>query len=122
MNLKLFLVALLGFSFHLQTLSQSGDLRKTHPVVIAVPHLPEMIKYNGEGKPFYGEKFKYKKNENEDNVHEWIKAYPEEYKKYKTVIAEYMKATDPETLSADAATLYYDLKAQWLMIRQLVND
>ena len=39
--------------------AQNTPLPKDHPIAVAAPHLPSMIRYNGVGHKFYGEKFTY---------------------------------------------------------------
>lgn len=98
--------------------AQPPRLSKNHPVAVAAPHLPAIIRYNGVGQKFYGEKNVYNADQNNAKLKGWMKAYSGELAKYKVAISKYLESTDESKLSTKEAELYYDLKTQWMMIRQ----
>lgn len=110
-------IMVLGFS--LVGWSQSVLLPSDHPIAIAAPHLPALLKYDGVGKAIYGDKYSYKREENMVNIKEWIRNYPEEVTKYKAAINEYLKHADPSLLSGNDKELYHELKSQWMMVSQM---
>lgn len=111
---------LLVFALFISTLllAQSSSLRKDHPIAIAAPHLPTIMKHTGAGAKFYGGKYVYNGEQNNAKLKAWMKAYSGELEKYKVAISKYLEATDESKLSAKEAELYNDLKVQWMMIRQ----
>lgn len=115
-KLLTFLLTLFLSSF---LFAQSTPLPGDHPIAIAAPHLPLILRHDGTGVVFYGERFTYKKEQNETNLRNWIKTYPEEVTKYKVAIAAFLKDTEVSTLTEAQAALYCDLKSQYLMFMQL---
>lgn len=99
--------------------SQSKEPYKINTIVNLAPHLPKMLRYDGSDKAFYGVKHTYKSGQNENNLKEWIKKYPEEAEKYKAEAAKFFESMTEETLSGVEKELYCDLKSQWLMFSQL---
>lgn len=107
--------------FWLTTLgwSQPVSLPKNHPIAVAAPHLPAIMRYDGTGSKFYASDLVYKNKENHSILREWMKNYPAEVVAYKTAIASYLKSTNPSVLSGSEKELYSDLKAQSIMISQI---
>lgn len=99
--------------------SQKSPLPANHPVALAAPHLPLIVRHDGSGAIFYAEKFTYKSEINVSNLNDWIKNYPSEVISYKDAIAQYFKSTDSAKLTSDDADQYFDLKAQYLMFQQI---
>ncbi len=98
--------------------SQSAPLPKNHPIAIAAPHLPLLIKYTGQGIVFKVKNNKYAFDRNERQFKIWMYNYPDELLNYKNAIAIYLKHTQPSTLKKGNKQLYIDLKSQWLLIAQ----
>jgi hypothetical protein len=110
-------IFLFCFSANLQ--AQTAPLPDGHPIKIAAPHLPLMVRYSGSGSIFYGEngiKYLY---ENKEVMKKWMTDYPAEVPTYKTAIDKYIKETDVTFLANDQKEVHYDLKAQWAIIIQL---
>lgn len=99
--------------------SQIAPLPVDHPIAVAAPHLPPILRHDGIGKPMYGDKFTYKQDENIANLKKWLIDYPEEVVKYKEAISGFLKSSDLSTLSENEKELYYDLKFQRMMISQI---
>ena len=97
--------------------SQTQPLSKDHPIAVAAPNLPLMVRFNGTGTEFHGEKYSYNKESNESAFKNWIKNFADEYKSYKTAINDYLK-TDPSTLSDSDKEVFTDLKSQYWMLSQ----
>ena len=87
-------------------------------VAAVAPHLPAIVRYDGVGAEFHGDKYSYKR-ECQASVAQWAKDYPEEVAKFKDVAGAYINGANVETLSSSEAEVYYDLKAQWYMVIQL---
>lgn len=123
-NIKQFLFKKILFISFLFTsvfsYAYSQDAPSSHPILLAAPHLPKMVRYDGVGKKFHGEKYYYKKEVNENALKNWMKAYPEEAAKYKETTEKYMSTVDILELSPEEKELYYDLKSQWYIFRQYV--
>jgi len=98
--------------------SQSLPLPKAHPIAIAAPHLPLLLKYTGQGIIFNVENNKYTFDGNEQRFKIWMDDYPTELMHYKEAISYYLKNTHPEKLNGENKQLYVDLKSQWLLIVQ----
>ena len=98
--------------------SQNVPLPKAHPIAIAAPHLPLIVKYEGQGIVFNVENNKYKFEGNEGRFKNWMKTYPEELAKYKDAIAIFLKNSPTNKLNTENHQLYVDLKSQWLLIVQ----
>ena len=98
--------------------SQTQPLSKDHPIAIAAPNLPLIVRFDGTGTEFHGEKYSYNKESNESGLKTWMKNFPDEFKNYKIAISDYLK-TDPSTLSDSDKEVFTDLKSQNLMIIQL---
>ena len=98
--------------------SQNLPLPEAHPIAIAAPHLPLMIRYEGQGIVFNIENNKYKFEGNEGRLKNWMKTYPDELSKYKDAIAIYLKNISFRKLANENKELYIDLKSQWLLITQ----
>ncbi|MHA6246369.1 hypothetical protein ACXYMU_00405 [Pontibacter sp. CAU 1760] len=99
--------------------SQSTPLPSNHPVKVAAPHLPPILRHDGTGKPIYGDKYAYDRDRNITQLKNWIKLYPEEISDYKRAINDYLSHSDEEALSGNEKELYHDLKSQWLIFSQL---
>lgn len=99
--------------------SQSIPLPSDHPIAVAAPHLPAILRHDGIGKPIYGDKYTYKGEENAIRIKEWMRNYPEEVIRYKEAIAEYLKNTNVDLISENERELYHDLNSQWMLVRQM---
>lgn len=104
----------LFFSAHGQTAPISFD----NPFLTVAPHLPKMVRYDGVGKKFHGEKYIYKKEENETALKVWSEKYPGEVGSYKDTAVKYFASISVNTLSPTDQELFFDLKSQWLMVLQ----
>lgn len=100
--------------------SQSIATASENPITLAAPHLPKMIRYDGVGKEFHGEKHSYKKEVNVTAVKDWIKNHPDEVTKYKEAAAKYFSSVKESELTVEEKELYYDQKSQWYIVRQYV--
>ncbi len=98
--------------------AQTAPLPANHPIALAAPHLPLIIRFDGVGKEFHGDKYTYNLESNLQNIKDWIKNFPDELNSYKGAIATYLK-TDLSTLSDSDKEIFTDLKSQWFMIAQL---
>lgn len=98
--------------------SQTQPLSKDHPIAAAAPHLPLIVRFDGTGTEFHGDKYSYNKELNEAALKTWIANFADEFKSYKSAISDYLK-TDPATLSDSDKDVYSDLKSQFWMISQL---
>ncbi len=113
------LTGIMLFWFATLSWSQPVSLPKSHPIAVAAPHLPAIMRYDGAGSKFYAGDLVYKNEENHSNLKEWMKNYPAEVAAYKTAVALYLKSTNPAVLFNSEKELYSDLKAQSLMISQI---
>ena len=98
--------------------SQTLPLPKNHPIAIAAPHLPLILRYTGQGIVFSSENNKYSFEGNEQRFKLWMDDYPGELKQYKAAISYYLKNTQPAKLNDENKQLYVDLKSQWQLIVQ----
>jgi hypothetical protein len=118
--LKLLLsICIFLFCFSTSSRAQSAPLPDGHPIKIAAPHLPLMVRYSGSGRIFYGDNNIKYLFENTDVTKTWATNYPSELAAYKVAIDKYLKETDVTLLANDQKDVYYDLKAQWAIISQL---
>lgn len=101
--------------------AQTTPLPKDHPVKVAAPNLPEMVRASAsEENVFHGLGHSYSKA-NEATVKAWIAKYPTELESYKTAISIFIKDSESKTLTDSEKETYRDLKSQYFMIIQLAN-
>ena len=101
--------------------AQTTPLLKDHPVKIAAPNLPEMVRASAsEENVFHGLDHSYSKA-NEATVRAWILKHPSELESYKTAIIIFIKDSEAKTLTDSEKETYSDLKSQYFMIIQLAN-
>jgi hypothetical protein len=101
--------------------AQTTPLPKDHPVKVAAPNLPEMVRATAsEENVFHGLGYSYS-NANEAKVKAWIAKFPAEVDSYKTAINLYIKDSETKTLNDVEKEIYSDLKSQFIMIIQLTN-
>ena len=114
-----FFVATLLLFFSITAYTQTTAIE--NPVIQAAPNLPKMERSTDGKILFHGEKFTYKKDENEKTLKKWSLNYPSEVAAYKIAIGKYLKDTDVSKLSSTDQNTFYDLKSQWIMSLQLIN-
>lgn len=101
--------------------AQTTPLPKDHPVKVAAPNLPEMVRASAsEENVFHGLGNSYSKA-NEATVKAWIAKYPTELESYKTAISIFIKEAESKTLTDSEKDTFSDLKSQYFMIIQLAN-
>lgn len=110
--ISIILCSVMGFS-------QLGPLPKDHPITLAAPHLPLIVRFDGIGGEFHGEKYSYKKEQNTANFKSWVASYPQEVTPYKDAMAGLIKSTDVSLLSDSDKETFTDLVSQYWMIIQL---
>lgn len=112
---------LLTFSFVLLSLScswaQGNPLPSDHPVNTAAAHLPALLQHD---EMFNGLKYSvYITEEDKATLKTWATTYPEELKKYKAAITNYLNSVKVESLSADGQLFYDNLEAQMPLLDSL---
>lgn len=121
-GLSILMIFLIVSAFSINKASaQTTPLPKDHPVKVAAPNLPEMVRATAsEENVFHGLGYSYS-NANEAKVKAWIAKFPAEVDSYKTAINLYIKDSETKTLTDVEKEIYSDLKSQFIMIIQLTN-
>lgn len=70
---------------------------------------------------FHGGLVEYKHEVNEQALQDWIAAYPQEVQAYKISIQAYITTHTNTVLTGTAASVFADLKAQWVMIAHILD-
>ena len=119
--LKIVFFALtLSFSF---TISAQSEVQEPIDVVLAesAPHLSWIQRSDNSENVFQGQKFKYDLAKNNKNIQQWADQYPSEVASYKQAIVKFFKETSVDDLTGQEKDFYYDMKAQYQMIKELLQ-
>ena len=117
---QMLLVGILLISTKYYSWGQNGPLPDDHPISKAAPHLPEVLKFNGNAN---GLKYSvYLSPQEEDSIREWATTYPEEVRTYKSAISAFIENSDISSLSESDKILYADLQAQLPKISSYCTD
>ena len=91
------------------------------PISQLAPHIPVMLKANGQENTFKYGGYTYDKNQNIQNLNNWITQYPDEVSNYikiiKTLFKEYKNEANDQLLRS----IYIDSKAQYILIKKLLK-
>lgn len=120
----LLLITAPGFAQTSATSPTSASLTPQQYVVslaTTAPHRPVMEKDSSGTDVFHGGLVEYKHEVNEQALQDWIAAYPQEVQAYKISIQAYITTHTNTVLTGTAASVFADLKAQWVMIAHILD-
>lgn len=118
--IKVIFIFTLLFSMALSAQSESNE---PADIVLAesAPHLSWVQRSETSQNAFQGEKFKYDLVKNNENIQKWADQYPSEVTSYKQAIEKFFKETSVNDLIGQEKDFYYDMKAQYQMIKELLK-
>ena len=105
------------------TLSAQSASKESADMVLAesAPHLSWIQRSDASENVFQGEKFKYDLVKNNENIQKWVAQYPSEVTSYKQAIENFFNDTSANDLTGQEKDFYYDMKAQYQMIKKLLK-
>jgi hypothetical protein len=105
------------------TLSAQSASKEPADIVLAesAPHLSWIQRSDASENVFQGEKFKYDLVKNNENIQKWVAQYPSEVTSYKQAIENFFNETSANDLTGQEKDFYYDMKAQYQMIKKLLK-
>ncbi len=105
------------------TLSAQSASIEPADIVLAesAPHLSWIQRSDNSENVFKGEKFNYDLVKNNENIQKWADQYPFEVTSYKQAIENFFKETSANDLTGQEKDFYYDMKAQYQMIKKLLK-
>ena len=125
MNKKNFLKnAIFTMVFFLSmTLSSQSETNGSIDLVLvkSAPHLKWIQRSDASENVFQGEKFKYDLVKNNEQIQNWVDQYPSEVNPYRQAIEKFFKETSVNDLIGQEKNFYYDMKAQYQMIKKLLK-
>jgi hypothetical protein len=104
-------------------LSAQSASKEPADIVLAesAPHLSWIQRSDASENVFQGEKFKYDLVKNNENIQKWVDQYPSEVTSYKQAIEKFFNETSANDLTGQEKDFYYDMKAQYQMIKKLLK-
>jgi hypothetical protein len=125
MNKITFLKNAISTMVLLFTITLSAQSASKEPVdmvlVESAPHLSWIQRSDASENVFQGEKFKYDLVKNNENIQKWVAQYPSEVTSYKPAIENFFNETSANDLTGQEKDFYYDMKAQYQMIKKLLK-
>lgn len=105
------------------TLSAQSEVKAPIDMVLSesAPHLSWIQRSEDSENVFQGQKFKYHIIKNNENIQNWVGQYPSEVTSYKQAIEKFFKETSVNDFTGQEKDFYYDMKAQYQMIKQLLK-
>ena len=104
------------------TITLSAQSASNEPIdlvlVKSAPHISWIQRSDASENVFQGEKFKYDLVKNNENIQKWADQYPSEVTSYKQAIEKFFKETSFNDLNGQEKNFYYDMKAQYQMIKK----
>lgn len=118
--IKVIFIFTLLFSMALSAQSES-KVAVDIVLVKSAPHISWILRSDASENVFQGEKFKYDLVKNNENIQKWADQYPSEVTSYKQAIEKFFKETSVNDLIGQEKDFYYDMKAQYQMIKELLK-
>lgn len=128
------LISMLSIGVNLRAQSSSGTIDVqvfTNPDIGSVavdrvlmenaPHLPWMQRTESTEQVFKGQRFNYELESNRSKILQWVSEYPAELQAYQEKIPAFFKEFPADTFKGQEQDFYYDIKAQYELIAQLLN-
>lgn len=122
MKLKLlrnYLAILLTFFIFSNSISAQSQEPIDMVLIKNAPNLAWIQRTNTSVNVFKGVKFNYSLVENNSKLNDWIESYPNEFTAYKNAMDQFFKTKKAEDFSTTDQDFYYDLKAQYEMLKNL---
>jgi len=108
--------------FSITLSAQSASIEPADIVLTeSEPHLSWIQRSDNSENVFKGEKFNYDLVKNNENIQKWADQYPFEVTSYKQAIENFFKETSANDLTGQEKDFYYDMKAQYQMIKKLLK-
>ena len=105
------------------TLSAQSETKEPIDLVLvnSAPHISWIQRSDNSENVFQGEKFKYDLVKNNEQIQNWVDQYPSEVNPYRQAIEKFFKETSVNDLIGQEKNFYYDMKAQYQMIKKLLK-
>jgi hypothetical protein len=105
------------------TLSAQSETKEPIDMVLSesAPHLSWIQRSEASENVFQGQKFKYDLVENNENIQKWVDQYPSEVTSYRQAIEKFFTETSVNDLIGQEKDFYYDMKAQYQMVKKLLK-
>lgn len=105
------------------TLSAQSETKEPIDMVLvkSAPHLSWIQRSEASQNVFQGQKFKYDLVENNENIQKWVDQYPSEVTSYRQAIEKFFTETSVNDLIGQEKDFYYDMKAQYQMVKKLLK-
>ncbi|WKD84676.1 hypothetical protein KCTC32516_00010 [Polaribacter huanghezhanensis] len=122
MKLKL-LRNYLALSLMFFIFSNSISAQSQEPIDMIIinnaPNLTWIQRTTATVNVFKGVKFNYSLVENNQKLNNWVNSYPQEFVAYKNAMDEFFRTKKVENFTPTDQDFYYDLKAQYNMLKTL---
>lgn len=88
-------------------------------LVEKAPHLPWVQRTESTEQVFKGQRFNYALESNQERFRSWAQEFPAELEAYRKSMPGYFKANSADDFKGQEQDFYYDMLAQYQMIKQL---
>jgi len=122
MNLKLlknYLALLLTFFIFSNTISAQSQESVDMVLIKNAPNLAWIQRTDATVNVYKGVKFNYSFVENNKKLNNWLNSYPQEFVAYKNAMDRFFKSKKSEDFISTDQDFYYDLKAQYEMLKKI---
>lgn len=115
------ILPILLFFLAITTINTKAQVTEPIDMILVenAPHLPWIQRSESTENVFKGEKFNYGLEDNNSKINQWLESYPDEFQAYQTAMDDFFKTKTPEDFSESDRDFYYDMKAQYQMIKDL---
>ena len=117
--LKNYFALLLTFFVFSNSISAQSQEPIDMVLIKNAPNLAWIQRTDATVNVFKGVKFNYSLVENNSKLNDWIKSYPNEFTAYKNAMDTFFKTKKISDFTATDQDYYYDLKAQYEMLKNL---
>lgn len=108
--------------FSMQANAQDQVIKPVDLVIVeSAPHMPWMLRTESTVNVFKGEKFNYDLKTNKTRLQKWIDTYPAEVATYRSAVESFFKSTDIQAVPVSEQGYYYDMRAQYQMLAEMLE-
>ena len=117
--LKNYFALLLTFFVFSNLISAQSQEPVDMVLIKNAPNLAWIQRTDATVNVFKGVKFNYSLVENNNKLNNWLNSYPQEFIAYKNAMDNFFKTKEPSDFIESDQDFYYDLKAQYKMLKNL---
>ncbi len=118
-SLKNYLALLLTFFIFSNTISAQSQESVDMVLIKNAPNLTWVQRTDATVNVFKGVKFNYSFVENNKKLNSWLNSYPQEFVAYKKAMDKFFSTKVANDFTPADQDFYYDLKAQYEMLKTL---